>query len=260
MGKLRPGEDEAIQEPWARFHFNWLQRRVPTRGTVGVHVTSGAGRSWVPPARCPPRPPGVRLARLRAAWPLLCQTGWASPAHLLGAALPQPAGGATDSLADWDCLPTCGRVGGETHRPRAKKRYARAGPTGAVQGTRRMSSLAAQTPSLSPTPAARSKSPRPSPPAGPEKTDLAIRKGPGAVGVTGELRSPILICDTQSTNWSPFTDHVLCAKHLLATPSINLHSSRNYENKIPSKAWECLSPCPPGIIEPRVSMDQPLPS
>lgn len=56
MDKLTLREDEAIQEPWAHFHFHWLQLRVPTRGTVGAHVMSEAGRSWVPAPRYPPQP------------------------------------------------------------------------------------------------------------------------------------------------------------------------------------------------------------
>ena len=62
-------------------------------------MTGGAGRSWAQSLPARPGPSGPR-ARLRAAWPLLPHTGWASPAHLLEAARPQPAGRATASTAD----------------------------------------------------------------------------------------------------------------------------------------------------------------
>ena len=94
-------------------------------------MTGGEGRSWAPsfPARPGPNGPG---ARLRAAWPLLPQTGWASPAHLLAAARPQPAGRATASTADRQADPR--EEGGLDSRTPAERRSHRVEPTGAVPG------------------------------------------------------------------------------------------------------------------------------
>lgn len=94
-------------------------------------MTGGAGRSSAQslPARPGPSGPG---ARLRAAWPLLLQTGWASPAHLLEAARPQPAGRATVITADRQADPR--EEGGLDPRTPAERRNHRVEPTGAVPG------------------------------------------------------------------------------------------------------------------------------
>lgn len=164
MGKLRPGEDEAIQEPWARFHFNWLQRRVPTRGTVGVHVTSGAGRSWVPPARCPPRPQrsagpasaprGRCCAKLAGRPPPIC-SGLPSPSRLAGQRTALRTGTAGRPVGEWGARPTDQgpRRGTPGLDRQALSRVLDGCPPSLPK------------PHLCPLPpAARSKSPRPSPP------------------------------------------------------------------------------------------------
>lgn len=124
MGKLRPREDEAIQEPWAHFNFSSLRLRVPTRGKVGAHVTLGAGRSRVPAARLAQRSPGAaspprgRCCTKPAGRP---PTGWWGSGQLCG--LP------ADLWAN----------GGPDPQRRAEKGYPAAWPQGAVQGTERMS-------------------------------------------------------------------------------------------------------------------------
>lgn len=105
------------RSPRISFSFHRLQLQVPTLGAVGGHVTGGAvlGAGFWPPASAP----AALRARLRTAWPLLQQTGWASPAHLLRAALPKPAARAGNGQPS-------GPHGGLPGRP---SRGWRAGPT-----------------------------------------------------------------------------------------------------------------------------------
>lgn len=84
MGKLRPRGDRETRGPSELIFLSTGAGSGPTRGTGGAHVAGRAGRS-----RC--SGPSGRRARLLAAWRLVQQTGWASPAHLLRAAHPQRA-------------------------------------------------------------------------------------------------------------------------------------------------------------------------
>lgn len=123
IGKLRSREVQATQEPSELIFILTGSRSGPhswdRRGGCGCRLTAaGFG-------------PGSRWARLLTAWPLLQQTGWASSAHLLGAALPQPAGGATATRPGRHCglprRPTGRMVGGATQLGLEKAPWNRAG-------------------------------------------------------------------------------------------------------------------------------------
>ena len=162
-------------------------------------------------------------ARLLAAWPVLPQTGWASPAHLLGAALHQPAGRATASTADWRADPRAD--GGLDPPSRAGRRNHRAEPTGAVLGAGWGPSPPPRKPHLRAPPSTLRLSPpgRVLPKQGLRRPARPSGRGPEHP-VEWELAPPV-------PDWPPLTEHMLYVKRLLALLSINPRNSPNYENK-----------------------------
>lgn len=157
------------------------------------------------------------------------------PAHLLGAALPQPAGGATATWPGRHCelprRPTGRMVGGPTQpgleeapRNRAGKTLSRVLST---PPTAANSHFPAPHPLLVPSPPATCF------PSRSQEDQRAHQEEPPS-SLRERERGLAYLSATQRANWPPFMKHALCAKlrarSFLALTSINPHNSSNYEN------------------------------
>lgn len=157
------------------------------------------------------------------------------PAHLLGAALPQPAGGATATWPGRHCglprRPTGRMVGGPTQpgleeapRNRAGKTLSRVLST---PPTAANSHFPAPHPLLVPSPPATCF------PSRSQEDQRAHQEEPPSSLRERERGLPYPSA-TRRARWPPFMKHALCAKlrarSFLALTSINPHNSSNYEN------------------------------
>lgn len=252
MGKLRPRGDRETRGPSELIFLSTGAGSGPTRGTGGAHVAGRAGRS-----RC--SGPSGRRARLLAAWRLVQQTGWASPAHLLGAAHPQRATAARRTALR-TAPPTLGGLRADPPSP-AWRRRPGAEPDRRCPGCWTAPTASAKPHLGGPIPVTRPKSsclvlPQP----GPRRPARASERGCSLGERALEPPVPVWLAKGQPaiTCGGPTVCQAQ-AKRFLALAFINPHYGPDNENNSvmfdPAGSGGCLSPCPLAFLSPGIRKD-----